>query len=279
MNKIIKTLIYSDEVSLVAMDCTDMVNEAIKIHSLSADSARVFGKAIMAVTYMSAWLKDSSGEISANIKGGGSGGTICISGDSSLNMRGTMSFPSAMGSEREIIGDGYMTVVRDDAYAVPFVGTVPVGEEKTEDIFSEYYLISEQLPTHIFEEVRIGENGRCSVAFAFFLQPMPFSSAEAKKKAVACAENMRLPYEESAKGKIEKWVKSSFDCSAYTERNAEYKCRCSKDKISSLLLSMPRNEAEDIIKKEGKISVHCHYCNTDYCFTQADIDKLFSEKR
>ena len=30
-----------------------------------------------------------------------------------------------------------------------------------------------------------------------------------------------------------------------------------------------------IIKEQGEISVHCHYCNTDYKFGQDDIDKLF----
>lgn len=38
---------------------------------------------------------------------------------------------------------------------------------------------------------------------------------------------------------------------------------------------MGKSELEDIIKEQGEISVHCHYCNTDYKFGQDDIDKLF----
>ena len=31
---------------------------------------------------------------------------------------------------------------------------------------------------------------------------------------------------------------------------------------------------EDILKEQGEISVHCHYCNTDYKFGQEDIDYI-----
>lgn len=45
-------------------------------------------------------------------------------------------------------------------------------------------------------------------------------------------------------------------------------------RIAALLATMGRAELEDIIKEQGKVSVHCHYCNTDYDFGQEDIDKL-----
>ena len=54
----------------------------------------------------------------------------------------------------------------------------------------------------------------------------------------------------------------------------QYKCNCSRERIAALLATMGRAELEDIIKEQGKVSVHCHYCNTDYDFGQEDIDKL-----
>ena len=54
-----------------------------------------------------------------------------------------------------------------------------------------------------------------------------------------------------------------------------YKSNCAREKISAILLTMGKRELEDIIKEQGEISVHCHYCNTDYKFGQDDIDKLF----
>jgi molecular chaperone Hsp33 len=38
-----------------------------------------------------------------------------------------------------------------------------------------------------------------------------------------------------------------------------------------------KEELLKIIEEEGKVSVHCHYCNTDYTFERADIEKLFKK--
>ena len=32
-----------------------------------------------------------------------------------------------------------------------------------------------------------------------------------------------------------------------------------------------------ICEEEGKVSVHCHYCNTDYAFTKAEVLRLFGK--
>lgn len=275
MNKIIRTLILSDEVSLVVIDATEMINDAIEIHGLSAPAAVVFGKSLMAMTYMSDWLKDPTGEISANIKGNGAIGTVCISGDYSLSVRGSIQNPDLHCPENEVIGqEGYMTVVRDDAYAQPFVGTVPIHDGRPEVIFGEYYFVSEQLPTFIFEDVAIDENKKCKRAFAAFLQPMPGASAESKTKASEIIRNFAAP--DTEKEDAEDWVRRSFDCSEVIVRHPKYKCKCSRRKISGLLLSMKKDELDEIIRKEGAIKVHCHYCNTDYNFTREDVDELFS---
>ena len=43
MNKLYKALVYDREVSLSVLETTDMVNDAIKIHNLDAQSAVTLG--------------------------------------------------------------------------------------------------------------------------------------------------------------------------------------------------------------------------------------------
>lgn len=276
MNKIIRTLTFNDEISLMVIDSTRMLADAIKIHSLSVDSAKAFGKALTVMTYMSCWLKDDTGEVSVNLKGNGSGGTICVSGDKALNMRGTMGNPRAVGSESEIIGhEGYITVIRDDGYVQPFVGTAPVSSGNISRVFEEYYIISEQLPTYIKTDVIFNEKGELTSSAGLFLQPLPSASFEAKASAV----NKALAIDNLAEGIREKglsgWTNENFSVGEITTLSARYKCNCSRRYIEGVLLSMKKEELYDIIAKEGKVNVHCHYCNTDYDFTREDVDKLF----
>lgn len=279
MNKIIRTLTFNDEISLMAVDSTQMLRDAIKIHSLSREAAAVFGKALTVMTYMSCWLKDEGGKISVNLKGNGAGGTVCVSGDKALNMRGAMGNPRAACSEREIIGhEGYITVIRDDGYTQPFVGTAPISSGSISRIFEEYYIISEQLPTYINADVLFGEDGKLICCAGIFLQPLPEASFEAKAQAVNKALSISGLAAEIAKKGVEEYIKENFSTGEIFTSSARYKCNCSKKYIEGVILAMGRDELEDILRKEGKVNVHCHYCNTDYDFYREDIEKLFVDE-
>ena len=54
----------------------------------------------------------------------------------------------------------------------------------------------------------------------------------------------------------------------------EYKCNCSRHYIEGLLSGMGAEELRSIIAEQGKIEVHCHYCNTDYIFTPEEAERL-----
>jgi len=34
-----------------------------------------------------------------------------------------------------------------------------------------------------------------------------------------------------------------------------------------------------IIREDGAVRIHCHYCNSDYAFTDNDADELFLKKK
>ena len=56
-----------------------------------------------------------------------------------------------------------------------------------------------------------------------------------------------------------------------------YKCYCSRDRVTSALISLGRKELEEI-KADGKtFPVECQFCDTVYEFTPADIDELLKK--
>jgi molecular chaperone Hsp33 len=48
-------------------------------------------------------------------------------------------------------------------------------------------------------------------------------------------------------------------------------CRCSRDRVSSVLRSLPRSELAEL-ETEGALEVTCEFCNSKYRFTLADLD-------
>jgi len=48
-------------------------------------------------------------------------------------------------------------------------------------------------------------------------------------------------------------------------------CRCSKERVSSVLRSLPRSELVEL-ETDGALEVTCEFCNSKYRFTLADLD-------
>ncbi len=278
---VLRILIYEEQISLTLLDATKIVNEAIRLHALSRSAALVLGKTLAVTTYMSACLKEETGEVSVSVKSDGEGGTISVSGNYGLCLRGYIGDPSACPNtedEARCFGrSGTITVIRDDGYSRPFVGACPIPDTgSVDDAFGEYYRISEQLPTYIASEVRLDENGGCAFAGAAILQPLPFAEEETLKKLPKGDELKKIAAEIARLG-LKNTAETYFSAgSAKVElRTAAYKCNCSREYLSGVLVSLGKEQLEEVLREDGEVKVHCHYCNKDYRFTQRDVDELF----
>ena len=165
MKNVLRTLVFGGQVSLTLANTTEIVREGIQLHKLSALSGYVFGKALSAMTFMSACLKENTGEISLSLKTEGACQEIAVSGNRALRIRGYIGNTQMSGEcddaneGNALQGNGSLTIIRDDGYSRPFVGACAIPDNAgVDEAFEEYYRISEQLPTFIATEVEMGEN-------------------------------------------------------------------------------------------------------------------------
>ena len=284
MANLLRTLIFNDQVSLTIADTTEIVREGMRFHNLTPASAYIYGRGMSAMVYMSSCLKEESGEISLSLKCEGEAADIGISGNRALNLRGYIANTEIEGganyeSELRSLGnDGSITIIRDDGYNRPFVGSCGFPQQLSmDDIFEEYFRSSEQLPTYIATIVEIDEQGECVFAGVLALQPLPFAAEETLDKVWSVDLYEIL---ETLKGKtVEEVVKANFEIQTkvWEVRNAQYKCNCSREYLQGVLVTLGEKELREIIAQEGAVRVHCHYCNSDYVFTEEDADVLFKK--
>ncbi len=286
MYNTIKTLIHSDEISLTMIDGTKMAQKAIELHQTNQTASSLLVKCLLFTAYMSVWLKGEKGSVSLAVKGDGAVKNISASGNYFLDIRGSIDEPRPKKAKTNACflddastifqKEGTVTVIRDDGYSRPFVGSVEAVFGNFDRQMEEYFSVSEQLPTHFSTRVEFASDGSLSFAGLVCLQPLPFAS----KEGVALAQDKKL--QEEALKKMKESVllsaKERYFAESVEEKEVRYQCNCSRNYIGGVLVSMGKESLLQIVKEEGKVSVHCHYCNTDYTFLKEDIEDLFSEK-
>ena len=270
---VLRTLIYDGEVSLTIADTTALVKEGINRHGLTGEAGIAFGRTLSMLTYMSACLKERAGEISLAFRTEGKLLNLCASGNADLFIRGYIDWNT---SAQTLLGDGSLTVVRDDGYNRPFVGTCAMTDGDLDENFEEYYRISEQLPTNIASKVLLSEQGEVEFSGIIVLQPLPFAS-EATLAKLKNKEELSKALSLVKEQGILSVAKAEFSAveSECLLRQATYQCNCSREYLTSVLVSLGKAQYAEIIKEEGEVRVHCHYCNTDYVFTKSDEEILF----
>lgn len=285
---ILRGLVYGDEVSLAVADTTALVNEAIRIHGLSALSAAALGRTLTVAAYMCSSLKEERGALSVSVKGNGVGGNIYVSGDKALHMRGYIENPHAelppnASGKLDVGGcvgrEGYLSVVRDDGENIPFVGTTPLVSGEIGEDFAAYFAYSEQLPTAIAVGVKIGTDGNCLGAGGVFLQPLPGASEESVNRAAEAIRSFGAVSSMLEKHSAEEILREYFGAVKFYTLEPEYKCNCSRNYIEGILAAMGEKEIRAVIAEQGKIDVHCHYCNTDYTFSPEDAEEIIRKSK
>lgn len=285
---ILRGLIWNGEVSLAVADTTRLVGRAIEIHGLSPLSAAALGRTLTVAAYMCSSLKEERGALSVSVKGDGIGGPIYVSGDKKLRMRGyidnpqTFLPPNARG-KLDVGGcvgrNGTLSVVREDGEGIPFVGTTPLVSGEIGEDFAAYFAYSEQLPTAIAVGVKIGKEGTCLGAGGVFLQPLPGAGEESLKKTDETIAKFAAVSSMLEEMTAEELAEKYFGNVNFYKQKPEYKCNCSRNYIEGILSAMGEEELRSILAEEGKISVHCHYCNKDYVFTPEETEDLISRMR
>ena len=272
MNKLYKSLVYGLQVSLSVLDTTELVNDAIKTHNLDETSAELLGGFLTACAYMAGCLKSDRGAVSITVKSGDGSATVSVSGDKDGHIRGYVE-----GAEQGICG-GVMTVIKEDGFFRPFNGACELKSSSVSENLMQYFHMSEQIETAVAIGVKM-DKGRCVAAGGVVMQLLPHTSEETMDKAENAMQNFvnvaDVIEELGADGIMEKYFSGETEKSGVYLSFPEYKCNCSRKKIEGVLMPLGKTELLKIVKEEGCVSVHCHYCNTDYRFDIHDILALF----
>lgn len=286
-DKIIRFLAYNGRVSIVCADTTELIEKARKIHDLSPLATAAFGRLATITSIMAQEMKNSSDKITIQIKGNGEIGTMLTTANNFPKLKGFVSNPHIDKPLNEFgkldvggaVGqEGYINVIKDIGLKEPYIGISPLTSGEIADDFTNYFLNSEQRQSAVALGVLVNKDGVKS-AGGYLINPMPDATEEditnLEQAIFKAGAISKMLDNDLSLIEIAKKVTGDPNIKIVEENIIPiYECDCSKEHMAEGLASIGKEELEDIIEKDGKAELSCHFCNKKYQFTKEELENI-----
>ena len=286
-DKIIKFLAHEGRVSVICANTTNMVEEARKIHDMSPVVTAAFGRLLTITSIMATEMKGSKDKLTVQLKGNGPIGVMIATANHKPIVKGyatnpVVELPLNEDGKLDVSGavgyEGYINVVKDIGLKDPYIGISPLVSGEIAEDFANYFVNSEQRNSAVALGVLVDKNG-VRASGGYLINPMPDATEEDisiveqsifKAGAMSKMLDQNLTLEEIAK-------KITGDENVEIIEDSivpEFKCDCSKEHMQNALMTIGKEELEDIIEKEGKAELVCHFCNKKYEFNKEELENI-----
>ena len=292
-------------------DTTQVVKDVKSKHGLDAIATVNFGKLLTAAAMMGKDLKVEDGVVSVEISGDGAYGKMVATANMKGHVKGYVgnssnaklidkdgNFVRDEKGRIKLIGDGIMQVRKDIGLKMPFSGMVALENQDIADIVASYFLQSEQIKSVVALGVKLNEDGTVNRAGGYLIQLLPgaeddfIDKLEEKLRKIRSITELlnggfslerivELLYEDisafeenkDANGNHKKKYIENFEILEKSE--IEYKCNCSKETFLKGLITLGKEQIDEILEEQGKIEVECHFCGKKYQFGKEDFEGAF----
>lgn len=286
-DRIVRAISTDGMVQAAAICSRDLTERARQIHKTLPVATAALGRTLAAASMMGNALKSDGASLTLQFKGGGPLGTVLAVSDNEGNVRGYVTNPhvdiplrkdgkldvgTAVGHE------GTLTVIKDLHMKEPYVGTIDLlGGEIAEDI-AGYFVESEQIPTACALGVLVDRDQSVKAAGGYLIQLMPGAAEDTIAKVeggimAAGAVSAILEKNDDPEAML-RTVMSDFDLKILETCPVEYRCYCSRERVERALISLGREELEQMLSEQGGCQLTCQFCDAVYEFTAEDIQRL-----
>ncbi len=289
MGKIVRALSADGSVLCSAINSTDIVSRIRQIHDTSATASAAAGRLITAASLMGAMMKNATDRLTVRINGGGAVGTITAVSDDMGNVKCSIDNPHADLPPNDkgkldvagIVGtDGYLAVIRDMGLKEPYSGQIPIISGEIAMDITQYYAVSEQIPTVCALGVLVDKDLSIKCAGGYIIQLVPPINESAIDYIEENIKDMQSVTEMLEKGlspsDIALMGLKGLDGQILDEWEAGYYCGCSRERTERVLAALGKKELLKLAEEQPETELTCHFCDKKYRFTSEELIQIAS---
>ena len=246
---------------------------------------------LSAASMMGAQLKSDASTLNIRFEGDGELGAFLAVADAHGNVKGYVTNPecptthyhSGKLNVAAAVGHGVMSVMKDFGEGEPYIGKIPIVSGEIAEDITNYFATSEQIPTVCALGVLIDkESAQVLLSGGLLIQLLPGADDNTIDKIEQNVGVMDSVTTMLAKGMTAldmcKAALQGFEVEVLDEFEVKYVCGCSRQKIESLIASMPEEEIRQMIDEDHGAEANCRFCKKQYRFSEEELIRLLKSK-
>ena len=281
---------------------TDMVQTAANIHETTPLAAAGLGRVVTAAGLMGIMLKEPEHKLTINMKGDGPAQQILATAYGDGSVKGYIANPYADLPVKEngkldvggSLGIGELTVIKDIGLKDPYIGTIALVSGEIAEDLTAYFFISEQQNSSVALGVKIERDLSIGAAGGMIIQMLPQAeegAVEALEKMIGEMEPLTTIIDrvkENSAGLTEagmvhklleeifKGMPEEYAPRALEERDINWNCDCSHERMARALATIGKKDMTEIIEEDGKAELQCHFCLKKYHFSREELTEILN---
>jgi len=298
---IVRASAANDKVRAFAIYSKQVVETARQMHSSTPVVSAGLGRALSAGLMMGCMMKGEKDLLTLSFKGDGPAKCYLVTADSMGHVKGypgvaDVELPLKSNGKLDVggsLGNGTLTVIKDMGLKEPYSGSCALVNGEIAEDLTYYFVASEQVPSSVGLGVLVAPDGSVMQAGGFIIQLMPGEGGndngdgengdenggdsvidiiENNLKNITSVTDM-LNAGLTPENILEK-VLSGLDIHVLEKIPVAYKCDCSRERVTSALATISKDDIRKMIEDDEPINVKCSFCNKEYEFTPEDLGKL-----
>lgn len=288
---LVKALAFDGTIRAYAVRSTEVVGEMQRRHNSWPTATAAIGRTMTATVMMGAMLKGEE-KLTIKIEGNGPLGAIIADANAKGDTRGYALYPQTHVELNEqgkldvrgVVGtEGTLSVVKDIGLRDFFTGQIPIVSGEIAEDFTQYFAVSEQVPSAVGLGVLVNPDNTVKASGGFILQVMPGATDETIDALEAALQKMTpvstmidngLTPEEMLYAILGEERVDIVD-----EMPVQFACNCSRERFANAIVGLGRDEIQSMIEENGEAEAECHFCLEKYHYSKEELEQLLNEAR
>ncbi|MBQ9118522.1 MAG: Hsp33 family molecular chaperone HslO [Lachnospiraceae bacterium] len=286
---IIRATAADSQIRAFAATTRELVEKARVAHGTSPVVTAALGRLLTAGAMMGSMLKGEDDLLTLRIEGDGPMRGLLVTADSEGFVKGypfesDVMLPPSPAGKLDVggaVGQGTLSIIRDMGLKEPYVGQINLVSGEIAEDLTYYYAVSEQVPSSVALGVLMNRDNTVRRAGGFIIQLLPNTSEEViaalEEKLSQVKSITSMLDQDMTPEEILESLLGDMGLEITEKRETDFVCNCTRERVSKALISIGKQELQQMIAEDKPIEVNCHFCNKNYGFDVEDLKEFVKQ--